>query len=243
MGRKIRDKISDLGLERDSSSTTQSIQQTSSNEEARTSAETKIIDVSNDFDKKDNLKFTQEVDLGLDISTAVTGVVLLDHLTGDLVKMDHIKLNIAKLTNLFEKADYAADWLNQNVNSYFVKRIFVEANAKGFSVGFSSADTLFTLAKMNALISYLAHKQFGVEVFNVNVTSARSKIGYKDNRKIKKPVKEKVREFVLAANPALPVKTHIAKTGKSKGLSVMDAECADEVDAWVICRGGQLLNP
>ena len=228
MGRKIRNKVSDLGIEGNQSGTESTKETTTIQNPSLTPQESVE---------------TIEVDLGLDISTAVTGVVLLNAKTGSLVKMDHIKLNIAKLTNLFEKADYAIDWINKNIgSSYKVKRIFVEANAKGFSVGFSSADTLFTLAKMNVLISYLAHKRFGTEVVDINVTSARSKIGYKDNRSIKRPVKEKVREFVLAAHPELPVSKHIAKTGKNKGKEIMDAECADEIDAWVICRGGQLIH-
>jgi hypothetical protein len=57
-----------------------------------------------------------------------------------------------------------------------IEKIFVEANAKMFSTGFSSADTLLTLAKFNGLISYLSHKAFNAEVIDVNVTSARKAV-------------------------------------------------------------------
>jgi hypothetical protein len=199
----------------------------------------------NQEEKKINFgfEFKQEekvVDLGLDISSAVTGVVLLDTV-GRLEKMDFIKLNTSKLTNIFEKADYAKEWLESNIKEYKIRNIFVEANAKMFTKGFSSADTLFTLAKMNALISYLSHKQFNAPVVDVNVTSARSRIGYKNNLKDKRPVKEKVREFVLKNYSEIVIRHHVAKTGKYKGSVVMDAEMADCIDAFVICKGGQII--
>lgn len=180
------------------------------------------------------------VDLGLDISTSVTGAALLEP-SGELCFMGHVPLTSKKHTNLFDKADAVLEWLKESLpKGVKVRRIFVEANAKGFSAGFSSADTLFTLAKMNVLVSYLCHKHFQVPVHDVNVTSARSKIGYKDNRAVKRPVKEKVREFVLTCYPHLPFETREVKVGKNKGAIVPAQGAADEIDAWVVCRGGQL---
>jgi hypothetical protein len=164
--------------------------------------------------------------------------------TGNMMFMNHVSLTSTKYKNIFDKADAVIEWIKQNMpTKYKVTRIFVEANAKGYSAGFSSADTLFTLAKMNALVSYLTHKWFGASVIDVNVTSARSKIGYKNNKSIKKPVKEKVREFVLLQHPYLPFQTRTVTMGKNKGAVVPATGVEDEIDAFVICRGGQLLNP
>lgn len=194
--------------------------------------------------KRDSVEdeVTKEYDLGLDISTSVVGFVLLEP-NGTMVKMDHVKLNTVQFPNLFVKVDWTIERLITGCDGYKIRKIFVEANAKMFTPGFSSADTILTLAKMNALVSYLSHKFFNVPVIDVNVTSARSKIGYKNNRLDKRTVKEKVREFVINLHPEFPIKKHIAKTGKSKGLSVMNAEVADEIDAYVIARGGQVINP
>ena len=193
-------------------------------------------------EKEENNK-VQEVDLGLDISSSITGVVLMDK-NGVMLFMGHVPLTSVKYKTIFDKADAVIDWIKDNVSDQFkVRRIFVEANAKGYSVGFSSADTLFTLAKMNALVSYLTHKWFGVPVIDVNVTSARSKIGYKNNKSVKKPVKEKVREFVLLNHPYLPFQTRTVTVGKNKGMVVPAAGVEDEIDAFIICKGGQLLNP
>lgn len=193
-------------------------------------------------EKEENNK-VQEVDLGLDISSSITGVVLMDK-NGVMLFMGHVPLTSVKYKTIFDKADAVIDWIKDNVSDQFkVRRIFVEANAKGYSVGFSSADTLFTLAKMNALVSYLTHKWFGVPVIDVNVTSARSKIGYKNNKSVKKPVKEKVREFVLLNHPYLPFQTRTVTVGKNKGMVVPATGVEDEIDAFILCLGGQLMYP
>lgn len=233
MGKRTKDGLSDMGSKKDKRRTDESIgvyTETISKEEDQ---KEKKIDF--EFEAQEKV-----VDLGLDISSAVTGLVLLDTV-GRLEKMDFIKLNTSKLTNIFEKADYAKEWLESNIKGYKIRNIFVEANAKMFTKGFSSADTLFTLAKMNALISYLSHKQFNAPVIDVNVASARSRIGYKNNLKDKRPVKEKVREFVLKNYSEIVIRHHVAKTGKHKGSVVMDAEMADCIDAFVICKGGQVI--
>jgi len=163
---------------------------------------------------------------------------------GVMLFMGHVPLTSVKYKTIFDKADAVIDWIKDNVSDQFkVRRIFVEANAKGYSVGFSSADTLFTLAKMNALVSYLTHKWFGVPVIDVNVTSARSKIGYKNNKSVKKPVKEKVREFVLLNHPYLPFQTRTVTVGKNKGMVVPATGVEDEIDAFILCLGGQLMYP
>lgn len=201
-----------------------------------------VVSKEDSQEKKENNKI-QEVDLGLDISSSITGAVLMDK-NGVMLFMGHVPLTSTKYKTIFDKADAVIDWIKDNISDQFkVRRIFVEANAKGYAAGFSSADTLFTLAKMNALVSYLTHKWFKVPVIDVNVTSARSKIGYKNNKAVKKPVKEKVREFVLLNHPYLPFETRTVMVGKKKGQTVPASGVEDQIDAFVICRGGQLLNP
>lgn len=195
-----------------------------------------------------------DVDIGLDISTSIVGVCFLDHQTGKKITLFHIDLTSKKFENMWQKVDHVMEVLVDKVRWYksssnagpppcFFKRVFVEANAKGYKTGFSSADTLFTLAKMNGIISYECYKQLKLPVIDVNVTSARSRIGYKDKKAIKRPVKEKVREFVLQVYPEIAIETRIVERGKHKGERVPVEGAADEIDAFVICRGGQLLNP
>lgn len=91
------------------------------------------------------------------------------------------------------------------------------------------------------MISYLSHKAYNAEVYDINVTSARKAIGFKNTKADKRPVKEKVFEFVTALHPELPWKKHVAKTGKSQGQEIYNTEMKDAADAFVIVIGGSRL--
>lgn len=175
--------------------------------------------------------------LGLDISTSCTGVCLVDE-NEQVVVFDAVKLTSSTLHTMWDKADRGIEEIKKLVGDKKVERIYVEANAKMFSKGFSSADTLFTLAKFNGLISYLSHKAFNAEVVDVNVTSARKAVGFKNTKTDKRPVKEKVFDYVTALHPEFPWKKHVAKTGKNQGQEVYNTEMKDATDSWVICVGG-----
>lgn len=178
--------------------------------------------------------------LGCDVSTSCTGICLIDE-NEQVIILDGIKLTSTSLTNMWDKADKTIEEIKKLVGDRPVEKIFVEANAKMFSTGFSSADTLLTLAKFNGIISYLCHKSFNAEVIDVNVTSARKAVGFNNARADKRPVKEKVFEFMTALHPELPWKKHVAKTGKSAGKEVFNSEMKDAVDALVIVLGGKRL--
>ena len=179
--------------------------------------------------------------LSLDISTSCTGVCLIDE-NEQLVALDAVKLTSTSLPNMWSKADRCIEEIKNIVGNHSVSKIFVEENAKMFKGGFSSADTLLTLAKFNGLISYLSHKAFNVEIYDINVTSARKAVGFKNTKTDKRPVKEKVFEFVTALHPEFPWKRHVAKTGKDKGQEVYNTEMKDACDAWVIAVGGKRLT-
>ena len=180
------------------------------------------------------------VDIGLDISTAVVGICVLDASTGAMLHLSHKKLT--KFDTEYEKADnFTNEWVS---DKWIVRKIFIEEAAKKFSPGFSSADTIMTLGRFNGIISYMVYGWFGIKPAMVNVRSARSVLGIKINYKDKtKDTKTKVFEAVLARNPSFPWTKHLAKTGKSKGQVVWDKTNTDMADAWVISRGGQLINP
>jgi Holliday junction resolvasome RuvABC endonuclease subunit len=180
--------------------------------------------------------------LGLDISTSCTGVSILDQ-EEQLVLLDAVKLNSTRLKTMWDKADYVLEQLKEFVGDRKIERVFVEANAKMFTKGFSSADTLMTLAKFNGIVSYITYKNFGAEIIDVNVNSARKAIGFKNDKLDKRPVKEKVFDHVIAMHPEFPWKKHVAKTGKSVGQEVFDAEMKDSCDSWVIvCGGNRILK-
>lgn len=179
--------------------------------------------------------------LGLDLATGTAGICLVDSSTEALELLDAIHMPAG--VHLFDKADFCLEEIAKHVNGRPVNKIFVEASMKMFMPGFSSADTLITLSRFNCLVSYLTKKALGALVVDVNVTSARKAIGFTNTRADKRPVKEKVFEFVLALHPEFPWKKHLGQRGKNKNLWVYDDGMKDAADSWVVCVGGMRLNP
>lgn len=187
----------------------------------------------------------REVDIGLDVSTSVIGVCVLDHKSGALIDIYPIKLTKASLEDIWDKA-VELRWIlgMKHKPEWTVKRVFVEDVAKKFSPGFSSAQTIVTLAKMNAMACLIAMDEYKVKPTFVNVRSARAALGIKIDTKDKsKSTKDKVFEKVLLLQPNFPWIQHMAKTGKHVGTMVYDNCNQDMGDAWVACRGGQILVP
>lgn len=184
-----------------------------------------------------------DVDVGFDISTSIIGMCVLDHHTGALLRLTSFVLTSSHFGDIWDKATFVENTLGFDYK-WNIKKVFVEDVAKMFSPGFSSAGTIVTLAKMNALICYIAYKKTGVKPTFVNVRSARAKLGIKIDTKDKtKSTKDKVFEQVLALNPTFPWTQHLAKTGKKAGQMVYDTCNQDMGDAWVAVRGGQILFP
>ncbi len=185
---------------------------------------------------------TMDVDIGLDISTAVIGLCVLKHKTGELVSLENHKFTSSRFEDIFDKvAWFEKTWKPDP--SWNIKNVFVEDIAKKFSVGVSSANTIVILAKMNAIICYLMYVKTGLKAQFVNVRSMRAKLGIKIDTKDKsKSTKEKVFEIVRTLNPEFPWETHLAKAGKSKGKTVYDKCNEDMADSWITCRGGQLSS-
>jgi hypothetical protein len=188
-----------------------------------------------------------QYDVGFDISTSVTGVCILGE-NGVLKSLHALKLNTSKLETLWDKADHITRELPNLISEsglvkQDIRRVYVEENAKRFTPGFSSADTILTLAKFNGIVCYIAHMLWGVPILDINVLSARARLGIKIDRKDKTlTTKEKVFLENIRLHPEFPWPKHIAKTGKSAGQEVYDVCARDMSDAYVICRGGQIIH-
>jgi hypothetical protein len=191
-------------------------------------------------DKSNHDNFKKEVDIGLDISTSVVGICVLESSSGSLIYLGHVKLT--SYDNEYDKADnFDHSWYD--ASNWNVRRVFIEEAAKRFSPGFSSADTIMTLGRFNGILSYKIYQLTGKKPVMVNVKTARSKLGIKINYSDKtKSTKQKVFEAVRALNPNFSWVTRMAKTGRFKGQLVYDKVNEDRSDAWVICRGGQIMG-
>lgn len=170
--------------------------------------------------------------LGLDISTSKVGLVILDEFH-TLIHAEAIC--IKKMKSFHDKATHVKNSLKRIRADYDISRISIEQNLQAFRPGFSSAKTLFTLARFNGVVTYLLQEEFGSEVSEINVNHARKLVGLKIDRKSKEPTKEQVLKWVSAKDLggfSWPEKT--ISRGTRKGLVIPAEECYDIADAYVI---------
>ena len=220
-------------------------EQTSSKEVQKTMPTIGMSSLAN-VDAASNASNVRYVDLGLDVSTSIIGYCLLDT-NGVMVKIDKIKMTGVAYKDHYDKARLVKSVFKNQVlddSSMKIRNIYVEEAHLRFSPGVSSAKTLFSLARFNGVVCEAAYEAFDVKPEQLGVRTARKHLGIKIDTKDKsKTTKDKVFEIVKRMNPNFPWVTHIAKTGKSKGLSVYDKFNYDMADAWVIVAAGQKTNP
>ena len=87
--------------------------------------------------------FVEEIILGLDISTSITGFALVDSKSGELLLYDHIDLRKKKC--IFEKAEYVKQYLLDIKLSANISYIYIEQPFTFFNSGGSSAKTMAIL--------------------------------------------------------------------------------------------------
>lgn len=181
--------------------------------------------------------------LGLDISTSVIGVCLLDN-SGAISLLSNIDLR--KIEGTWEKADAVSAEMHNiaNFSAQPITNIFIEQNLSKFRPGFSSASTLITLARFNGIVSYIAYKKFNLEPVYINVNEARKIVGVKIDKKDKiKSTKEKIFEQVQPMIPLAKWQYKTIKAGAKKGNIRLDDTSYDMADAWIVARAGLQLYP
>lgn len=173
---------------------------------------------------------TSEVYLGLDISTSCTGWALANP-DGSLVKLGWFET--AGLPNFHEKADVVEAGLR---NLPRPTAVFVEENVLGFRAGSSTAHTIVTLAKFNAIVSHLCWKIWGIAPESITSTRARSVVGLKvpkgENAKIH------VMNWAMTRTDDSVWPTRQMKAGKRKGETVLVNGCVDAADAFLLVNAG-----
>jgi len=163
--------------------------------------------------------------LGLDISTSITGITLLDD-NGEVKVMNAI--DTRKYKNFFQKAEAVKKVLTDLSNSYKVEEVFIEQSLQSFRSGFSSAKTLSTLSRFNGIVSWMCYSLWNLEPQYLAATSARKLCGIKVPKGQKaKPV---VLQYVLDNEPTFVVE--YTKHGNPKPDSF------DRADSWVIAKAG-----
>lgn len=176
--------------------------------------------------------------LGLDISTSITGISVLEFTKGDvepkIILIDKIEFKTCK--TFWEKVDYAKMYFSSKEFEIATKdldHIFVEESLQSFKSGMSSALTLTTLTKFNSLLSYLVREKFKMDPEFVSAISARKQCGIKIQRTliIGKNAKEQTFEWAMNG-PLKHVNWPLKKSGKPQDWS------RDATDAFIIALSG-----
>ena len=133
--------------------------------------------------------------LGLDISTSITGVTIVD----DYGKIVHSEYwDLRKYKDFFDKSleakvritDLHRQFSYWKINGH-IEHIYIEQSLQSFRSGFSSAKTLSTLSRFNGVISWLCYDLFNIKPEYIAASSARKLNG------ITIPRGEKAKEVVL----------------------------------------------
>jgi len=166
--------------------------------------------------------------LGLDISTSITGVTIIDE--GNVILNE--AWDTRKYKNFFQKASIIYNKLESLSDNYDIKHIYIEQSLQSFRSGFSSAKTLSTLSRFNGVVSWLCYNFFDIEPEYIAATSARKKCGIKIPKGTK--AKQEVIKFVLDNVPDVDI--IYTKHGNPR------PECFDKADSWVVANAGYLCQ-
>jgi hypothetical protein len=172
--------------------------------------------------------------LGLDISTSMIGVAVINPQTRELVKSDG--WDLSKCESTFEKAELVGAELYTIRSEYNIEHIFIETALKRFLPGKSRADTLIKLAKFNGITSWLCYECYGMAPTYINVNTARSLYGLSFPRGTKGPQRKKMVIEAVIEKEKTAFKYEMARGGRNykKGTD-------DKADAIVIARAGEYL--
>ena len=163
--------------------------------------------------------------LGLDVSTSITGVTLLND-EGEVVYND--AWDTRKYKNFFQKAEYVEKQLEKLPKG--IKAAYIEQSLQSFRSGFSSAKTLSTLARFNGVVSWMVYRILQTEPEYIAATSARKQVGITVPRGTK--AKEVVIKYVIDNVPNVLIE--YTKHGNPR------PRCYDKADSWVVARAGWL---
>jgi len=162
--------------------------------------------------------------LGLDISTSITGYTILDY-EGNILACDHIDLRKEK--DFFKKIQIVNSRLEIINDEYDVEQVYVEQSLQSFRSGFSSAQTLSLLSKINGIISWLCYNLFGEPKY-LAATSARKLCGIK----VPRGQKAKAVSLQFVVDNVTGFEVQYTRHGNPK------AGYADRSDSYVIAKAG-----
>jgi len=164
--------------------------------------------------------------LALDISTSITGITVLDKNiiilnesvdTKNKKKFPHINDVALKIKEAIEDIKFP------------ITEIYIEESLKSFRSGFSSAQTISQLSKINGIITYICEQHFKIRPEHVSAATARKVFDIKKTKD--KTAKEMALEYLKENRKDFIV--GITKTGKTS------PETYDRADSLIIALASE----
>lgn len=175
--------------------------------------------------------------VSLDISTSMTGFSLISQ-EGKVIHADAIDLSGIK--DFVKKVEKAREVIVNEAMKHDIGIVAVEKNLQGFRRGFSSAQTLDTLARFNGALSFAVASFFNVPLFNIDVSEARRSLGIKIIKEkvcgisTKEQVKRALDDILRERGEQISWPTKVMKSGAQKGTEKLADGVYDRVDSIVI---------
>lgn len=180
--------------------------------------------------------------IGLDVSTTITGVCIIDSrinpddIGSHILHLDRIEFK--KCKTLWEKADVVAIEFSSLLSKYVGKyRVILEEPLMGFRTGMSSAATITTLMRFNGIVSYIARDIFKVDPEYIASSSARKTCGIKMKKNSIAGMSGKEQVFKYMSEHDLK---HVKWPTKKNGELVDWSR--DATDSYVIARAASLCK-
>ena len=167
--------------------------------------------------------------LGLDISTSITGITVIDS-AGKMILNESINTKSKKFITFFDKAAEVERRLVALKAQYPIEKIFIEQSLQAFRPGLSSAQVILTLGRFNGIVSWICYKIFGFEPEYIGATTARKALD------IKVPRGENAKLIVL--NRVLELESEFEVAYTAHGNPVEGT--FDRADSYVIAKAGYL---
>lgn len=164
--------------------------------------------------------------IGFDVSTSCTGYCILDN-GGNLLELGHVKF---KSVDFWKKADEIKSVIDRLSSAYSdIDHIVIEESLQNFRAGFSSAKTITTLAKFNAIVSYLARDAWKRDIEYIASISARKLCGIKIDKALD------VNSKVQVLNQVVTKYLTEMRVQYTKHGNVLSWQL-DEIDAYVVAK-------
>lgn len=179
--------------------------------------------------------------LGLDVSTSITGICLLDKSVKPDDAGSHIlhldRIDLKKHSTLWNKSDAVSLELSA-IHKKFAGdfEVFLEEPLMGFRTGMSSAATITTLMRFNGIVSYISREIFKVDPRYISSATARKSCGIKMQKTSKAGMSGKEQVFKYMSEHDLK---HVDWPKKKNGEAADWSR--DATDAYVIARAACIM--